>query len=686
MKRLIAVCLLFALAVPTFAGKQARIDPRVTPSTPVGDREVTVPADAPGIIPWHNELDEIIGDTVVVGSTYWDTQHNGQVGRMVGFTPGDDDNPATAYVIWMKLDGPSNGSTRHIRMARVEMDDAGGMDLYVVPSPVDGEPRAGYTTLAMDAEMGNAFPAFHTAFGSPDSRSRIAAESVFVPDFFSTFIQEPLGGNAQCWPHAVYGSNGFAHVVTHEVRSGNVDPMRITYQRWAWDPNNAIFTAATPSELPRIITTDGMNISGDVATSADGQNVAITQTVSREFTLDEVWSDGGTQFNNDVYLWESTDGGDTWDFDSPENVTNFIGPDGDLLPDSMAANKDSLRAYTDGSVIYDSENNVHVAFSTPEYFPVWDAGYVYSHIFHWDRASGLYTQIADASSPDSLIGQAEAWGRAADRPSLYSDPDTGILWCLYRKVSSYPDTFDVVDNNGAKANSDVWITASPPGTYNGKLWAKGVNLTRTIWRGPNPPEPGESRSEMDPSLSVNNDGDYLFISYVQDLDPGSAISDPAEGIHTDSPFILHRVAKQAVIDQFEEQAEWLPNYPMHIDSSGFWEDDQSYAWAEAGGFFRTGSFVPDRTELQPDQFELNPAYPNPFNPSTQLSFRLGAAASVKLTVYDLLGREVATLVNRPMAAGQHQVTFLADDLASGVYFVRLTSGDLARTQKIMLMK
>ena len=686
MKRWLFVFFVLAFILPVVIFAYPTIDPQAKIHEKIGDRDIQVPVDAPGMVSVSSELDDIVGDTVIVGTTYWDTQHNGQVGRMVGFSPNGDGANGTAFVVWMKLDDAATSSQRHIRFARVEMEEDGSMTVHASTNTVDGEPRAGYTTLSFDPETGTGFPTFHTAFGTPEARSRIAAESVIVPGFFSTFRQSILDDRSQVWPHSVWGSDGYAHMVTHENRSGNTDAMRITYMRWLYDPVDGVFDATTPDDLPLVITTDGMNISGDVATSADGQRVAITQTVSREFTMNEVYSDGGTQFNNDIYLWESTDGGATWDFDSPFNVTNFIGPDETLLPDSIAANKDSLRAYTDGSVIYDSEDNLHVAFTTPEYFPMWDAAYVFSHIYHWDRVSGVYTQIADGAQPDSLIGQAEAWGRVVDRPSLYSDPDTGILWCVFRKVSSYPDTFDVVDNDGEKANSDIWISASPPGDYNGKLWTKGVNLTRTIWRGPDSPVAGESRSEMDPSISLYNDGDYLYITYVQDLDPGSSISSPVEGVMTNNPFVLHRVSKMALLEAFEEQAEWVRNYPMHVDSSGFWVDDQDYGWDEAGGFFREIQSVDREQRLLPGQVELDEAYPNPFNPSTRIIFRLERTAQVKLTVYDLLGREVATLLNRPMQRGEHHVTFLADDLASGVYFVHMQANNVMLTRKVILMK
>lgn len=91
--------------------------------------------------------------------------------------------------------------------------------------------------------------------------------------------------------------------------------------------------------------------------------------------------------------------------------------------------------------------------------------------------------------------------------------------------------------------------------------------------------------------------------------------------------------------------------------------------------------------LIPEDFELSQNFPNPFNPSTILKFGLPEASEVHLVVYDMLGREVAVLVNgKEMNAGYHEVTFNASQLASGVYFYRINAGDFSQIKKMLLMK
>ena len=88
----------------------------------------------------------------------------------------------------------------------------------------------------------------------------------------------------------------------------------------------------------------------------------------------------------------------------------------------------------------------------------------------------------------------------------------------------------------------------------------------------------------------------------------------------------------------------------------------------------------------PTTFAVNQNYPNPFNPSTAISYQLSANSYVTLKVYDVLGREMATLVNGQQNAGYHSVAFNAGSLPSGVYFYRITAGNYSSVKKMVLMK
>ncbi|MBL8006199.1 MAG: T9SS type A sorting domain-containing protein [Ignavibacteria bacterium] len=88
----------------------------------------------------------------------------------------------------------------------------------------------------------------------------------------------------------------------------------------------------------------------------------------------------------------------------------------------------------------------------------------------------------------------------------------------------------------------------------------------------------------------------------------------------------------------------------------------------------------------PEGFSLSQNYPNPFNPETKIQFQIQKASDVKLTVFDQLGRTVASLVNERLAAGTYETEFNAAGIVSGVYFYKLEAGDFSEIKKMMLIK
>jgi hypothetical protein len=96
--------------------------------------------------------------------------------------------------------------------------------------------------------------------------------------------------------------------------------------------------------------------------------------------------------------------------------------------------------------------------------------------------------------------------------------------------------------------------------------------------------------------------------------------------------------------------------------------------------------VIDNSNILPNSFRLDQNYPNPFNPTTNISYTIPQNGITSLKVYNILGKEVANLVNKYQANGHYSITFNASNLSSGVYFYKLSNGKLSNTKKMILIQ
>ena len=88
----------------------------------------------------------------------------------------------------------------------------------------------------------------------------------------------------------------------------------------------------------------------------------------------------------------------------------------------------------------------------------------------------------------------------------------------------------------------------------------------------------------------------------------------------------------------------------------------------------------------PNKFSLSQNYPNPFNPSTTIKFEVAKSTFVTLKVYDIMGREVMSLVNQNMNAGTYEYSLNMMNLTSGAYFYKMTAGSFSDVKKMMVLK
>jgi hypothetical protein len=145
------------------------------------------------------------------------------------------------------------------------------------------------------------------------------------------------------------------------------------------------------------------------------------------------------------------------------------------------------------------------------------------------------------------------------------------------------------------------------------------------------------------------------------------------------------ILNKRVVDPFSYSTIW-DNYStfywrarsVNINGNSAWSNIVKFKTSTVNGI--TSKFESHYS------FNLKQNYPNPFNPTTIISYSILTSGNVTLKIYDILGREMAELLNEYQSAGMHSVSFDASKLSSGVYFYRLKVNDFVMSKKMILLK
>ncbi|MCH7852007.1 MAG: T9SS type A sorting domain-containing protein [Candidatus Marinimicrobia bacterium] len=130
---------------------------------------------------------------------------------------------------------------------------------------------------------------------------------------------------------------------------------------------------------------------------------------------------------------------------------------------------------------------------------------------------------------------------------------------------------------------------------------------------------------------------------------------------------------------FDLQDEGVYEFTHTVtDSTGLFDSDTMIVDASVLGINNIADL--------PKEYSLGNNYPNPFNPSTTIEYYVPVAGIVSLTVFDLHGRTVGVLIKEFQTAGSYTIDFNADDLPSGLYFLKMQAGDFKATSKMMYLK
>ncbi|WP_304132318.1 T9SS type A sorting domain-containing protein [Ignavibacterium album] len=176
------------------------------------------------------------------------------------------------------------------------------------------------------------------------------------------------------------------------------------------------------------------------------------------------------------------------------------------------------------------------------------------------------------------------------------------------------------------------------------------------------------------NLNLTESGKYIFSAYlVGGYDSNEVYS--GIGCDLNAGYLNGDMYVKYVTNDLE--AETWVDWSQHVWDANFW---------------LTRTVIPTNIEDKNQSvrnLKLEQNYPNPFNPSTNIQYAIGPAVAeqfVTLKVYDVLGNEIATLVNREKPAGSYKVTFNASDFPSGIYFYQLTAGSFVQSKKMLLVK
>ncbi|MFH1733141.1 MAG: T9SS type A sorting domain-containing protein, partial [bacterium] len=513
--------------------------------------------------------------------------------------------------------------------------------------PVESSTRGGYPTLDV-MEDGRAVIGLHQILGSNPPETAVAID--FFP-YIGAFLvhSAPSTGFENIWPRLQLDRNYDIRVISTENPASGVagNPQRHNYIKAEYDDATYSMTWFEPWDEM----TWTMTIAADHDYSEVSDKCALAWTYCREDGFahpDSTYS----QWNNDIWLLIDEDG-ENLNFNNALNLTNFLEPDLAYLPDTLLANRDTLRAYTDLNVFIDQDDWVHVTFTTRSYFALSQTSYWHaSIIWHWtEQYTGWYDYfiVHDAFDDyDWNYIDCGAWNLKAQRPSLGQDPATGNLYCMYQVYDC--DTTAI--SAGGYPSGEVYISVSEDGGLN---WSVGTNITETIT--PSNAAPGECLSELTPSMAELVD-DTCRIMYVLDRDAGFVVQ--GEGTWTLNDVMYHKVP-----------VNLIPTTPLVPQDKLLHIIDSSAVRID-----------PERVT----EFELNPPYPNPFNPSAIFEYSLMTKMDVTLKVYDIQGKLVSTLVDGPQMKGVHEATFDGSELASGIYLYRLHAGELTQSGKLLLLK
>ncbi|HEY9165993.1 MAG TPA: T9SS type A sorting domain-containing protein [Candidatus Kryptonia bacterium] len=295
------------------------------------------------------------------------------------------------------------------------------------------------------------------------------------------------------------------------------------------------------------------------------------------------------------------------------------------------------------------------------------------------KTSGNYRQYVLGTITDSSIDARAVYGGSGDL-TLFNTDKTLEDISAYDGGGSMTNRFSVTtgwvasdENYKDDLDLDYYrLPGQPPTFYfatqvkwDGQSTGNQYYLVKPV---PSENEPGYSNSGS--GSNPITDGFGLYLTEFQSYPPSTQVTSSFSGSGTSYHFSGNYHVDSTYDVSPSGQKRAIYNAMISVGISPY----------------QLPTAVKSASDNLPKTFHLYPNYPNPFNPSTMIFYDVPTTSIVSLTVYDLLGRKVETLINQRQSPGKYGVRFDASRLASGVYFYRLQAGGFSQTKKLMLVK